>query len=83
MCNLTTAHSMVQTKESLQQKAVAAINEAARISPTSILTLLNMGKPQQLLANKRYSTARNRRHRQSNNRSYITPFRRSPQAKPK
>lgn len=32
-----------QTKESLQQQAVSVINEAARINPTSILTLLNTG----------------------------------------
>ena len=61
--NLITVHSMVQTKESLQQKAVGAINEAARIDPTSILTLLNMGKRCHGLANERYPTTRNRRHR--------------------
>jgi len=36
-------HSSVQTKESLHQQAVGAINEAARINPSSILTLLNTG----------------------------------------
>jgi len=42
MC-LIAASSRTQTKESLQQLAVGAINEAARINQTSILTLLTTG----------------------------------------
>jgi RNA polymerase-associated protein CTR9 len=40
---LKAASSRTQTKESLQQLAVGAINEAARINQTSILTLLTTG----------------------------------------
>jgi RNA polymerase-associated protein CTR9 len=41
--NLISAPPAANTKEALQQQAVSAINEAARINPTSILQLLNTG----------------------------------------
>ena len=41
--DLTISDSTSPTKESLLQQAVGAINEAARIQPTSVITLLNTG----------------------------------------
>ena len=41
--SLTVGPLASNTREALQQQAVSAINEAARINPTSILQLLNTG----------------------------------------
>jgi hypothetical protein len=54
-CRLTAGDANGSTKESLQQKAVAVINEAVRINPNSNLTLLITGTLMQKPVNSKQS----------------------------